>query len=597
MLLRELFYYEKEEYFLTWACIGFISGIIIYLVYPTLIGFIFIMSISSIFYFFYRDLRMRIFLISIVLGFFRIFVQVEFITSSKIKPIVGQIELEGYVEEVRGDRYLISVKTLRDSSTIYYKTKAKLLLSCLEKIDNNSYIACEAEIYPIQAPIAVKAPDHRLKYFFEGIIASGKINYIKNKFKIKQNIIKDLLEKNIEDKFSSLEANFIRAILFGESPLNDQDWINEKKLFQRLGISHLLAISGLHFSLFSTIFYLIARWLIGPLIIPSFMSMQNFALFFSLIGIIYYVNLANPSWSVIRSIIMFLIPIFLLFSSRKINLYKNCIISLLIMSFIWPYSIADPGLQLSFLAVLSLSIFRGNLLTSTGRILFITAPFLLYWFKYVSLQPFIASIFCIPIFSFLVMPLTTICSITCFPNLLSFLLSKSISLFFYSIHILQNLFIVEVKLFVSNFGLAAWIISIFLWLLIKNKTIILVGFTCFLFSLRPFPKSAILINKSCKEALIIDNETIYSKDLESSYSKICSEIFFIKKYEKILDGEKKYIWKEFELLFEKNGRLREIKYNGRTVLKAFDIISRKSPCIINLNTMEAEFIDGSRLKL
>ena len=177
------------------------------------------------------------------------------------------------------------------------------------------------------------------------------------------------------------------------------------------------------------------------------------------------------------------------------------------------------------------------------------------------------------------------------------MLSKSIILFFYAIHILQNVFIVEIKLFLSNFGLAAWIISIFLWLLIRNKTIILVGFTCFLFSVSSFPKSAILVNKSCKELLIIDNETIYSKDLESPYSKICSEIFFIKKYEKILDAEKKYIWKEFELLFEKNGRLREIKYNGRTVLKAFDIISRKSPCMINLNRMEAEFIDGSKLRL
>jgi hypothetical protein len=186
---------------------------------------------------------------------------------------------------------------------------------------------------------------------------------------------------------------------------------------------------------------------------------------------------------------------------------------------------------------------------------------------------------------------------TGFPSLLSFFLSKSISLFFYAIHILQNVFIVEIKLFVSNLGFAAWIISIFSWLLIRNKTIVLIGFTYFLFSVRPFPKSAILVKKACKEVVIIENETMYSKDPESPYSKICSEIFFIKKYEKILDAEKKYVWREFELLFEKNGRLREIKYNGQVILKAFDIISRKSPCMINLNRMEAEFIDGSKFKL
>lgn len=591
---------KKEKYLLTWVCIGFISGILLYFFSPTFKAFLFLTFFVLSLLFVIRNLHFQIFLICALIGFFRVFLQVEYVSMLGLKPIMGEIILEGFVEEKIGERYLISIRNLVDSCNKNYKVKKKLLLSCTEKIESNSIIFCDAEIYGIQGPIVVKAPDYRLKYFFEGIIGGGQITKIRSIIKLKRNILKELLNKKIEENFSNVDADFIKAILFGEKSSSDENWTEKRKLFQKLGISHLLAISGLHFSLFSTIFYLIGRWIIGPLIIPGSISLQNFGLIFSLIGIIYYLTLANPSWSVVRSVIMFLIPIFLLFTSRRTNLYKNCIISLLILIIIWPYCIMDPGLQLSFLAVLTLSIFRGNLITSTARILFITAPFLLYSFRYISLQPFIASITCMPFFSFLIMPLITLCSFLGFPKILVFLLAKSIFLFFYIIYLIKDLFIIEIKLCLLDSGIIVWVISIFSWLLIKNTFMVLCGFICFLFSLYPMPKSVILISKSCKEVVIIDNEIAYSEDPESLYSKICSETFFVKKCEKIsseIKIDRTYFWKKFEIVFEKNNRLREIKYNGQVVLKAFNIISQRSPCMIDLYRMEAEFIDGSKLKL
>jgi hypothetical protein len=111
----------------------------------------------------------------------------------------------------------------------------------------------------------------------------------------------------------------------------------------------------------------------------------------------------------------------------------------------------------------------------------------------------------------------------------------------------------------------------------------------------------ILIDRSCRNFAFFQDEIIHANDPESFHSKICAELFLAKEIRSIPEEMKKndriYLWKNLEIITQKNGKLMEIRKNGKIVLKVFDLISRKSACKIDLSRMEVKFSDGSKLLL
>ncbi len=193
-------------------------------------------------------------------------------------------------------------------------------------------------------------------------------------------------------------------------------------LFRQLGVSHLLAVSGLHVGLIMLIIY----QLLLTLSIPRVPRSIFIALF-----LIFYCFLTGGSPSVIRSSLMSVMLMFAPVFQRKYQALNAVAASAVILLMVNPFSLQDLGFQFSFAAVFGILIGYSKIKTwlpvktknplvrymtdmlgvSLSAALF-TAPVAMFYFN--SLQ--VASMF----LNLLVIPLTfcvMICAILSLPGL------------------------------------------------------------------------------------------------------------------------------------------------------------------------------------
>jgi len=193
-------------------------------------------------------------------------------------------------------------------------------------------------------------------------------------------------------------------------------------LFRQLGVSHLLAVSGLHVGLIMLIIYQILLTLSIPRVPRSI---------FIAIFLIFYCFLTGGSPSVIRSSLMSVMLMFAPVFQRKYQALNAVAASAVILLMVNPFSLQDLGFQFSFAAVFGILIGYSKIKTwipvktknplvryltdmlgvSLSATLF-TAPVAMFYFN--SLQ--VASMF----LNLLVIPLTfcvMICAILALPGL------------------------------------------------------------------------------------------------------------------------------------------------------------------------------------
>lgn len=209
----------------------------------------------------------------------------------------------------------------------------------------------------------------------------------------------------IEANFPQETAPIAEALIFGYRHSFEEDLLDA---YEKLGIVHLLAISGLHVSLLTgLIFYSGLR--IG---IPR-EKMIDFLIAF----LPAYIILTGASPSVVRAGLMMLIV--LLFSRRGENKYWSAMdgISIVFCFYLFcqPYIIYHIAFQLSFLVTFFL-ILSGRLLKkySSSYLFFLASvtfvsqlasiPVLLWNFYEISLFSFIVNIFYVPLYSAIVLP-------------------------------------------------------------------------------------------------------------------------------------------------------------------------------------------------
>jgi len=172
-----------------------------------------------------------------------------------------------------------------------------------------------------------------------------KIGVTKNNFFIKKiilrfkNIIISLFDLNLSLDSSSLA----KAILLGDkSDLS----LEQRQIFSQSGISHVVAISGLHISLLSS--YLFSFLLfVGLNRKKSFYLVNSFLL-------LYLILIAWPA-SAIRACLMGFLSSLAIYLNRKSDISNILFFSSFVLIFSNPFLLLiDLGFQLSFLAVLGI---------------------------------------------------------------------------------------------------------------------------------------------------------------------------------------------------------------------------------------------------
>ena len=143
-----------------------------------------------------------------------------------------------------------------------------------------------------------------------------------------------ILEKHFPPEIAALSA----ALLFGDRSMFDPEVLMD---YQKTGIVHLLAISGLHVSLLiGMVFFLGIRFGLTR------EFMMNF-----LLGLLpIYAILTGASPSVIRAVLMIFLVLLVLKWNKQLKMSPIDAISLTLMIYVFftPLIILDAGFQLSF---------------------------------------------------------------------------------------------------------------------------------------------------------------------------------------------------------------------------------------------------------
>lgn len=193
----------------------------------------------------------------------------------------------------------------------------------------------------------------------------------------------------------------ILSLTIGDRSLGDQD---TNRLYQKLGLSHLFAISGLHIALLTgAIYYLLLQ-----------LNVRLRTIYLLLLLLVpVYMLLAGGAPSVVRASLMVWIITLLLFFKKKVDPSDLLAIVLVLTISYFPFYLLQPGYQLSFLAVFSL-IYSNQLLQTTSFWLsaFLTTvicqlavlPIILLHFQQVSVISLLVNVLAIPLFTFVILP-------------------------------------------------------------------------------------------------------------------------------------------------------------------------------------------------
>lgn len=249
---------------------------------------------------------------------------------------------------------------------------------------------------------------------YEGTIDIKYYNVVKkNLFYSKLFNVKDKISKSIKYLYKD-KSKFINSILIGEKENLDESL---KEVFSKTGVSHILALSGLHVSILITII----GYSLGK--VNRFYKLLIITIILWLYSIV-----VGQSPSIIRAIVCSVISYLSIFIHERTDGISSLSFIGTILVVSNPYIIYNISFQLSFLATLSIIYFYGYInskikfkliaLTLAANIL--TIPIVYLHFKNISLVSVISNVVVVPFLSIIIY--ISIISVIILP--MSFTLSK-----------------------------------------------------------------------------------------------------------------------------------------------------------------------------
>lgn len=306
---------------------------------------------------------------------------------------------------------VIDYKKSKDKTTIWVKGKEKVLVNYYSDI-NVSY---GDYIYVYGVFKKPKENGNFNLFNYKRYLLSNKINYVVTASKItiiKKNdnvfyTLKNNLLKRIES--ANRSKGYILAFLYADKSLIEKDVYTK---YQKIGVSHLFAVSGMHVSLISIVLLKLLNKIKERkryIIVSIFLSI--------------YLFLTNFTISMVRATFQFIL--FFINKSFKLNIDNSNLVILLffILVIINPYNIYNIGFLFSFIISFTLircsKLIKGKFIIESLKIslisFFSSMPVLINNFFEVNFLGIILNIIYIPFVSYILFPLSLVTVL--FPSL------------------------------------------------------------------------------------------------------------------------------------------------------------------------------------
>jgi len=146
--------------------------------------------------------------------------------------------------------------------------------------------------------------------------------------------------------YSAQTMNLINALLFGQRQDMDKETTTS---YTNAGVVHILAISGLHF----TLLFIALNWILAPLKRVKHIGIAGH-LIITLLLIWLFACITGLSASVVRAVVMFSFVLAGQLFNRKANIYNSLAVSMLVILLVKPNFLFDAGFQLSYIAVFAI---------------------------------------------------------------------------------------------------------------------------------------------------------------------------------------------------------------------------------------------------
>ncbi len=260
-------------------------------------------------------------------------------SNSRIQQkITGKIQSEITSRDGRYS-FILNLHSINDLP-LQGKVKLSTTRSDLRYGDVVETIAVLHQIRPGSNPSVFDAE----KYFYRrNIQATGYSRDNPRRLSSEANPIKKFIlslrssiKQRIEQRFPQY-SGLIKAIVIGDKTDLDE----MRQILGRAGLSHLLAVSGLHVGLISMVIFSLLTTIFK----------RNFARFILILLLVIYGFICNWPASVFRAVIMISLFLFAKNIQRKVDTNNILFCSFFVITAIHPYQINSAGLQMSFLAV------------------------------------------------------------------------------------------------------------------------------------------------------------------------------------------------------------------------------------------------------
>lgn len=383
-------------------------------IYLTLILLALSTIINILFIKWNKSMKISLLILFYFLGILLIYF--KFNSSQLIEFVDMPVELQASIKEVKSSseeegRYIARVDNVK-SNEVYKKTSEKIVLKIIgsQQVGLGDKISFNAILRQPLTNTNPKLFNYKLGLLSENIYTNTTIKdydivdidreNLGPMARFKKSFV-NRVENALDTYLTGDSSSLMKAVILGKSSYLDEGSIEQ---FRDLGLSHILAVSGLHIGILTGV-------LVGVMAYLGINRKINISLTIMIIWFYAYL-IGNPP-SVIRANIMFSILLFAETFGQSYDSINTLFFALFIMLIINPFWIFNIGFQLSFIASFSiiyltpkingwLYSYKGNLTRTLSSLLAIQIglfPIQAYYFNRIPLISIFANLILVPLFT------------------------------------------------------------------------------------------------------------------------------------------------------------------------------------------------------